>query len=84
MFHILHRVWPHAMRAEAAETEHVDPHMQARAAAPCKAPGIRQSRLDYVRRVGPVMGMCFYQLDASLRASGGSVGGVISPQDDSR
>jgi hypothetical protein len=72
MSHIPSMDWPNAMRAEAADALPASTEPQASTAASSEDLEIRRSRLFYIRRYGPIMGMCLYELDASLRASGGS------------
>ena len=83
MFYILRRSMPDAIGAAVEETVPAGTELQAPAVAPREEQEIRQSRLFYVRRYGPIMGMCLYQLDSSLRASGsgGSECGVTAPPD---
>ena len=72
MFYILRRNGSDVAGGEATEPLPSGGEPQAHAAAPSVEPGIQPSRLFYIRRFGPIMGMCLYELDASLRASGGS------------
>ena len=79
MFYILRRNRPVTVKAEGAEALPEGRKPQASAAAVSEEPEIRQSKLFYVRRFGPIMGVCLYELDASLRVSAGSAGSVGYP-----
>ena len=72
MFYILRKHWLNAAKTEVAEALSENTKLEASGEAPSDEPEIRPSRLFYVRRFGPIMGMCLYELDASLRASAGS------------
>ena len=78
MFYILRKKRFNAGRSEVAEAGSAGTKWQASAAAPSEGPEIRPSKLFYIRRFGPIMGMCLYELDASLKASARSAGSVTS------
>ncbi|SPE30124.1 hypothetical protein SBA2_490003 [Acidobacteriia bacterium SbA2] len=72
MFYILRRSRSNAVGAEVADALPASSEPQASTAVSSDDLEIRRSRLFYIRRYGPIMGTCLYELDASLRASGGS------------
>ena len=79
MFYIVRRKGSDAVGAGVAEALPAGTNPQMSGALPSGEREFRQSRLFYVRRYGPIMGMCLYELDASLRASAGSAGSETYP-----
>jgi len=82
MFHIWQKHWPNAVRADEAEAGRTITQSRASAASAYTESETEHDRLYYIRRWGPVMGLCLYVFHSSLGTSGGSPRGATSPQVD--